>query len=63
MAAYVLFPEGQFSLITPFVRSMDEVFKFDTTIDTFMAYKLYLASKPWIQDNYIRLPERKPEWI
>jgi hypothetical protein len=63
LVAYNMFPEGKFSLITPFARSMDDVFKFDTTIDTFTAYKRYIASKPWVRNNYVRKPERKPEWI
>ena len=48
---------------TPFVRAMPDEFKYDDTIDTFTAYKRYIASKPWVRDNYIRLPNRKPEWV
>jgi len=48
---------------TPFVRAMPDEFKLDTSIDTFTAYKMYIASKPWVKDNYIKLPNRKPDWI
>ena len=49
--------------LTPFARAMPEEYKFDTSIDTFTAYKKYIASKPWVKDNYLRMPERKPDWI
>jgi hypothetical protein len=42
---------------------MPEEWKYDTSIDTFTAYKMYIASKPWVADNYLRMPERKPDWI
>ena len=48
---------------TPFVRAMPDEYKLDTSIDTFTAYKMYIASKPWVCDNYLRLPHRKPDWI
>ena len=46
-----------------FARAMPDEFKYDDTIDTFTAYKRYIASKPWVKDNYRRIPERKPDWI
>ena len=48
---------------TPFAREMPDEFKYDDGIDTFTAYKMYIASKPWVCDNYLRLPHRKPDWI
>jgi len=48
---------------TPFARAMPDEYKYDDSIDTFTAYKMYIASKPWVCDNYIRLPHRKPDWI
>jgi hypothetical protein len=48
---------------TPFVRAMPDEYKLDTSINTFTAYKMYIASKPWVCDNYIRLPYRKPDWV
>jgi hypothetical protein len=49
--------------VTPFARAMPEEWKFDETIDTFEAYKRYIASKPWVSDNYLRMPQRKPDWV
>lgn len=48
---------------TAFTRAMPDEYKLDRTISTFEAYKMYIASKPWVKDNYIRLPHRKPDWI
>lgn len=48
---------------TPFVRAMPDEFKLDTSIDTFTAYKMYISSKPWVSENYRKIPSRKPEWI
>jgi len=48
---------------TPFVRAMPEEYKFDDSIDTLTAYKMYIASKPWVSSIYLRLPNRKPDWI
>ena len=42
---------------------MPDEFKYDDSIDTFTAYRMYIASKPWVKDNYLRKPERKPDWI
>ena len=38
-------------------------FKYDTSIDTFTAYKMYISSKPWVASNYLRDPSRKPHWL
>lgn len=46
-----------------FARAMPDEYKLDTTISTFDAYKMYIASKPWAADNYLRNPSRKPEWM
>jgi hypothetical protein len=61
--AYYLFPKGKIPNVTPFARAMPDEFKFDTSIDTFAAYKMYIASKPWVASNYLRMPERKPNWV
>jgi hypothetical protein len=42
---------------------MPEEFKFDNTITDVEAYRMYVASKPWVADNYLRIPERKPAWM
>ena len=46
-----------------FVFAGPDEFKYDTSIDIFTAYKRYIASKPWVHDNYLRKPERRPEWV
>ena len=46
---------------TPFAFA-DE-FKHDPSIDILTKYKKYIASKPWVCNNYIRKPNRKPNWI
>ena len=61
--AYYLFPKGKIPEVTPFARAMPDEYKFDTSIDTFTAYKMYIASKPWVASNYLRMPERRPEWV
>jgi hypothetical protein len=49
--------------VVEFTRAMPDEYKFDTSIDTFTAYKMYIASKPWVASNYLRMPSRKPDWI
>jgi len=63
LQAYYLFPKGKITEVTPFARAMPDEYKLDDSIDTFTAYKMYIASKPWVSDNYLRMPERKPSWI
>ena len=58
-----IFPEGDFRLVTPFVRAMPDVLKNDESIDTFTAYKLYIASKGWPREDYKKIPSRKPSWL
>jgi hypothetical protein len=59
----IFFPKGKITKVTPFARAMPDEYKLDTSIDTFTAYKMYIASKPWVASNYLRIPERKPEWV
>lgn len=61
--AHSIFPSGNISQVTPFVRAMPDEYKLDDHIDTFTAYKMYLNTKSWITTNYLRKPERKPDWI
>ena len=49
--------------VVEFTRAMPDFLKYDTSIDTFEAYKKYIASKPWVAENYLRIPSRKPDWI
>ena len=53
----------QVSEPTTFTRAMPDEYKYDDTIDTFTAYKRYISSKPWASSNYLRKPDRKPNWI
>ena len=61
--AFYLFPRGKITSVQTFVRAMPDEYKLDDSIDTFTAYKMYIASKPWVASNYLRMPERKPDWI
>ena len=51
------------SKLTPFTRAMPDEFKYDTSINTFTAYKNYISSKPWVASNYLRDPSRQPDWV
>lgn len=53
----------QYQCVTEFTRAMPDQFKYDNTIDTTEAYRMYVASKPWVSSNYIRVPSRKPNWV
>ena len=48
---------------TSFAFAGPDEFKYDTSIDTFTAYKRYISSKPWVASNYLRDPSRKPNWL
>ena len=56
-------PNDCYHKATQFPRAMPEEWKFDDSIDTFVAYRRYIASKPWAATNYPRIPDRKPEWL
>lgn len=45
------------------VRCMPDYIKEDTTIDDYTAYKLFINTKRWAYDNYLRIPERRPSWL
>ena len=49
--------------VTSFTRAMPEDIKYDDTISTITAYKRYLNTKPWLANNYLRIPSRKPSFI
>ena len=51
------------SKLTPFVFAGPDEFKYDTGVDIYDKYKMYISSKPWVKDNYLRIPDRKPEWV
>jgi len=52
-----------YSMADKFTRAMPDEFKYNTSIDTFTAYKRYIASKPWVASNYLRDESRKPNWL
>lgn len=58
-----IFPKGDITKVDKFTRAMPDDLKLDNSIDTFTAYKRYIKSKPWAPNNYLRKPERKPDWI
>ena len=60
--AKIIFPDW-LSKPKSFTRAMPDGFKYDTSIDTFTAYKNYISSKPWVASNYLRDPSRKPNWL
>lgn len=49
--------------VKEFTRAMLDEYKLDESIDTFEAYRRYVSSKPWVKDNYLRIPERLPNWV
>ena len=63
LAADEIIPKVSLYDHTPFVFAGPDEYKYDTSIDIFTAYKMYIASKPWVKDNYLRLPHHKPDWI
>ena len=46
-----------------FTRAMPDYIKYNNTISTIEAYKIYLNTKPWLATNYLRIPSRKPSFI
>ena len=54
---------GMYKNVVEFTRAMPDEYKLDNSIDTFTAYKMYIASKPWVASNYLRMPQRRPDWI
>ena len=63
MAALTQMENGCPEHHTPFVRAMPDALKYDDSIDTVTAYQMYLATKPWILNDYKRVPENKPSWL
>lgn len=49
--------------VKSFTRAMPDEYKLDESIDTPTAYQKYVASKPWVKDNYLKIPDRMPNWI
>lgn len=55
--------KARWALVKQFARAMPDNLKYDENISDVQAYRLYLNTKPWVKDNYLRLPSRKPTWI
>ena len=51
------------SMVDHFARAMPEDIKFDDTIDDVEAYRKYLNTKEWAYYNYLRKPDRRPDWL
>ena len=51
------------NMVEEFARAMPEHLKFDDTIDDIEAYQRYLNLKPWVYYNYLRKPDRRPDWV
>ena len=52
-----------YQMVESFARAMPEHWKFNTGIDDVTAYRQYVNSKPWVYYNYLKLPDRRPDWI
>ena len=52
-----------FETVTGFARAMPEDLKYDDTISDVEAYHRYLNTKEWVYYNYLRKPERRPDWL
>lgn len=46
-----------------FARAMPEDLKYNESIDDIEAYRQYLNTKQWAYYNYLRRPERRPDWL
>ena len=55
--------DDAYTKVTDFTRAMPEHIKFDTSISSITAYKIYLNTKGWVSSNYLRKPSRKPPFI
>ena len=51
------------TMVDSFARAMPDEFKYNTSIDDVEAYQQYVNSKPWVYYNYLRKPDRRPDWI
>ena len=52
-----------FKEVTGFARAMPEDIKFDDSIDDITAYRRYMNTKEWVWSNYLRIPDRRPDWV
>ena len=54
---------GDYNHVTKFTRAMPDEWKLNSELDDVDAYRLYVNSKPWVYNNYLRDPSRRPHWI
>jgi hypothetical protein len=52
-----------YRMVDGFARAMPDDLKHDTSIDDVTAYQRYLNTKDWCYYNYLRLPDRRPDWL
>lgn len=52
-----------YQTVDGFARAMPEDIKYNTDIDDVTAYRQYLNTKPWVYYNYLRIPDRRPDWL
>lgn len=52
-----------YTSVVSFARAMPDDLKFDDSLDDIQAYRLYLNTKTWVSENYLRVPSRLPDWI
>lgn len=50
-------------MVNKFARAMPDDIKYDTSIDDVTAYRKYVNTKEWVSTNYLRCPQRKPQWV
>ena len=48
---------------TPFVFAGPDEFKYDTGVDIYENIRCILHLNLGVKDNYLRIPDRRPEWI
>lgn len=56
-------PDTDYLEVVKFARAMPEDLKFDTTISDVEAYQRYLNTKEWCYTNFLRRPDRRPDWL
>jgi len=49
--------------VNSFARAMNDDLKNDNSISDIEAYRRYLNTKSWVKNNYLKKPDRKPNWI
>lgn len=50
-------------MVEKFARAMPDSIKYNMDIDDITAYRQYMNTKEWVYNNYLRMPERRPDWL